>query len=172
MPLTRTQKQQIIEEVNVTLKDASTLILVHNKGMTVAEVSELRRRMREAGAEYRVVKNRLAKRALQDTIYGKTADLLKGPTVMATSNDPVSAAKTLVDFAKTNDKLVIIGGAFGDRVLGVKEVETLAKMPSLDQLRGMIVGMLQTPAQRLAVLAGAPAGQIARVIGAKSRKEG
>src|SRR5689334_17239892 len=112
MPLTRSQKKDIIGEVNATLKSASALILVQNKGMTVAEVSELRRKMREAGGSYRVVKNRLAKLAVKDTQFeGSATPLLKGPTALATSEDPVAAAKVVVDFAKTNEKLVIVGGA-------------------------------------------------------------
>ena len=171
MPLTRTQKKDIVTQVNATLKDAQSLILVHNKGMTVAQVSELRRRMREAGGSYRVVKNRLAKLAVKDTAFEEAAlPMLKGPTALATSADPVSAAKVVVEFAKTNEKLVIIGGSFSGKALDVKGVEQLAKMPSLDQLRGMLVGMLQTPAQRLAVLCQANAAGLARCINAKAQK--
>lgn len=171
MPMTRTQKQQVVETTHATLSDAGVLILVHNKGMTVAEVSELRRRMREAGASYKVVKNRLAKRGMEGTKYEAVTSLMKGPTVMATSADPVSAAKVLVEFAKTNDKLVILGGAFGEKALDVKTVEQLAKLPSLNELRAKILGMIQTPATRIAGVLQAPGGQLARVIAAKAKKE-
>jgi large subunit ribosomal protein L10 len=170
MPLSRAAKHTIVQEVTGTLTDAKVLILVHNKGMTVAEVSNLRGKMREAGASYRVVKNRLAKLAMKDTPYAGVTDMMKGPTVMATSADPVSTAKVLVDFAKTNDRLVVLGGMFGDRALDVKTVEALAKMPSLDQLRATLVGMLQTPATRIAAVLQAPGGQVARVISAYANK--
>lgn len=171
MPLNRAEKKTIIGEVNATLKSAGVLILVHNQGLTVAQVSQLRAKIREAGAEYRVVKNRLAKLAMEGTPYAGAVDMMKGPTVMTTSADPVSAAKVVVDFAKTNDKLVIIGGQFGEKRLDAKTVEQLAKMPSLDQLRATLIGMLQTPAQRIASILQAPGGQVARCIGAHSRKE-
>lgn len=170
MPLTRNQKHDIVGEVQQSLKSSMSLILVHNNGMTVAQVSELRRRMREAGCEYRVVKNRLAKLALKDTEFEGASALMKGPTVMATSKEPANAAKVLVEFAKTNEKLVIIGGAFASKLLDAKGVETLSKMPSLDELRATLVGMLQTPAQRLVTLLQAPGSQVARVVSAYSQK--
>lgn len=170
MAKTRAQKQQSLETTAETLKASQVLILVHNKGLTVAEVSDLRRKMREAGAQYSVVKNRLAKLAIKDTAYESVADLLKGPTAMATSPDPVAAAKVLVNFAKTNEKLVILGGAFGEQKLDLKSVETLATLPSLDELRGKLIGLLQAPAQRIASVLQAPGGQVARVIGAYSKK--
>ena len=171
MPLSRTQKQTIIEDMNTTLSKAGVMIVAHNKGLTVAEVSDLRRRMREADATYRVTKNKLALRAMKGTTFEPLQELMKGPTAIATSGDPVSAAKTLVEFAKNNEKLIIIGGAFGERKLAVKDVEMLAKLPSLDELRGKIVGLLQAPAQRIATVLQAPAGQVARVVGAYSKKE-
>lgn len=171
MAMNRAEKQQMIEKAQGRIKDASVLILVHNKGLTVAEVSDLRRKMREAGASYDVVKNRLAKIALKDSAYSGVSDLLKGPTVMATAADPVACAKTLVNFAKTNEKLVILGGAFGTQALDKKAVETLATLPSLDELRGKIVGLLQAPAQKILGVLQAPGGQVARVIAAKAKKE-
>lgn len=170
MPLSRVEKQDIVQEVQAHLNEATSLILVHNNGMTVAQVSELRRRMREAGASYRVVKNRLAKLALVDTQFANISDMFSGPTAMATSKDAVAAAKVAVEFAKTNDKLVIVGGAFANTKLDIKGVETLAKMPSLDELRAKLVGMLQTPATRIAGVLQAPGGQLARVIAAYSAK--
>lgn len=171
MPMTRTQKQVAIESTKSTLSEAEVVILVHNKGLTVAEVSKLRTQMREAGAHYRVVKNRLIKLAVKDTRYEHLNEMLTGPTALATSVDPIAAAKVVVDFAKTNDRLVVVGGAFGEKLLDVKSVEHLAKMPSLDQLRGQLVGLLQTPAQRIASVLQAPGGQLARVFSAYSQKE-
>jgi len=171
MPMTRAQKQASIESVNATLKNAQIALVVHNNGLTVAQMSDLRRKMREVGAEFKVSKNRLAKLAAKDTQFEGISDLFSGPAAIATSQDPVSVAKGLVDFAKTNDKLVILGGAFGAQKLAVKDVETLAKLPSLNELRAKIVGILQTPATRLACVLQAPAGQVARVINAKAQKE-
>jgi large subunit ribosomal protein L10 len=170
MALSKAQKQEIVAEVSASLKEAQVLILAHNKGLTVAEVSDLRRKMRDAGANYRVVKNTLAKLAAEGTPFAATAGMMKGPTAMATSKDPVAAAKVMVDYAKTNEKIVILGGAFGEKALDVKAVEALAKMPSLDQLRATLAGMLQTPAQRIATLLQAPGSQVARVIAVYSKK--
>lgn len=171
MAITRAKKAEMIEGVSGALENSSVVILVQNKGMTVAQVSELRRRMREAGAGYRVAKNRLTKIAVKGTPFESISDKLSGPIALAYSEDPVAAAKVAVEYAKTNDKAVIVGGAFGDRVLDVSGVEALAKMPSLDQLRGTIIGLLQAPAQRIASVLQAPAGQVARVIGAYSEKQ-
>jgi large subunit ribosomal protein L10 len=170
--MNRAEKQASIEATNAKLAKAGIALVVHNNGLTVAEMTNLRRKMREAGAEFKVTKNRLAKIAAKDTTYEQIADLLKGPTVIATSDDPVSVAKGLVDFAKTNDRLVIIGGAFGAQKLDISAIETLAKLPSLNELRAKIIGMLQTPAQRIAVLLQAPGSQVARVVAAKAKKEG
>lgn len=172
MPMTREQKTENIAQVNAKLNKAEIALVVHNNGLTVAEMTNLRAKMREAGAEFKVTKNRLAKIAAKDTKFDAISDLFKGPSAVATSKDPVSVAKGLVDFAKTNEKLVIIGGAYGDKRLDLKAIEALSKLPSLNELRAKIVGMLQTPATRIACILQAPGGQVARVIGAKSRKEG
>ena len=168
--MNRAQKQASIESVNATLKKANIALVVHNNGLTVAQMTALRAKMREVGAEFKVSKNRLAKIAAKDTQYENIADLLKGPAVIATSADPVSVAKGLVEFAKTNEKLVIIGGAYGTQKLDVKGVEALSKLPSLDELRAKIVGMLKTPATRIATVLQAPGSQVARVISAKASK--
>lgn len=170
--MNRAEKQTLIETVHATLNKANIALVVHNQGLTVAEMSDLRRKMRDAGAEFKVSKNRLTKIAAKDTKYESISNLFKGPAALATSDDPVSVAKGLVEFAKTNEKLVIIGGAFGEQKLDVKAIETLAKLPSLNELRAKIIGMLQTPATRIACVLQAPGGQIARVIAAKSKKEG
>lgn len=171
MAISRAQKIKMIEEVGATLSASEVVIVTHNKGLTVSEVSALRAKMREAGASYRVVKNRLALRTIEGTPFAGVSSLLKGPTALATSKDPVAAAKVAVEFAKTNEKLVVLGGAFGEKPLSVKDVEALATLPSLDALRGKLIGLLQAPAQRIASILQAPAGQVARVIGAHARKE-
>ena len=170
--MNRAEKQASIDNVHATLTQAQVALVVHNTGLNAAQMTELRRKMREAGAEFKISKNRLAKIAAKDTVYEQISDLLKGPSAIATSKDPVAVAKGLVDFAKANEKLVIIGGAYGTQKLDAKGVEMLSKLPSLDQLRGKIIGLLQAPAQRIASVLQAPAGQVARVIAAKSKKEG
>lgn len=171
MALTRAQKKQVVSTVSDSLVDSQVLILVENKGLTVAEVSELRTKMREAGAGYRVAKNRLSKIAIKGTQFENVTPMLKGPLAMAYSADPVAAAKVAVEFAKKNDRLVIVGGAFGERMLDVKSIESLATMPSLDELRGKIIGLLQAPAQRIASVLQAPGGQVARVVAAYAKKD-
>ena len=170
--MNRKQKQALIEATTGKFNDAGIALVVHNKGLTVAEMTNLRAKMREAGAEFKVTKNRLTKIAAKDTPYEQIADLFKGPSAVATAKDPVGVAKGLVDFAKTNEKLVIIGGAYGSQRLDLKAIETLAKLPSLNELRAKIVGMLQTPATRIATVLQAPGSQVARVIAAKAAKEG
>jgi len=170
--MNRAEKQALIETVNGTLNKAEIALIVHNKGLTVAEMSVLRHKMREAGAEFKVSKNRLAKIAAKGTKFEAISDLFKGPAAIATSKDPVSVAKGLVDFAKTNERLVIVGGAYGEQKLDVKAIEALSKLPSLNELRAKIVGMLQTPATRIACVLQAPGAQVARVIAAKAKKEG
>ncbi len=168
--MNRAEKQALIESVNATLKKANIALVVHNNGLTVAQMNDLRRKMREAGAEFKVSKNRLTKIAAKDTAFEQIADMFKGPAAIATSADPVAVAKGLVDFAKKNEKLVIIGGAYGAQKLDVKAIEALSKLPSLNELRAKIVGMLQTPATRIACVLQAPGGQVARVIAAKAKK--
>lgn len=169
MPMNRTQKQNLINVTNEKLKSSEIALVVHNNGLTVAEMNDLRTKMRAAGAQFKVTKNRLARIATKDTAFDNIADLLKGPTAIATSKDPVGVAKGLVDFAKNNEKLVIVGGAFGATKLDPKAIESLAKLPSLNELRAKIIGMLQTPATRIASVLQAPGGQVARVIAAKSK---
>lgn len=171
MPLNRAQKQQLVDLTNEKLKSSEIALVVHNKGLTVAEMNDLRAKMREAGAEFKVTKNRLAKIATKDTNFAILADMLKGPTILATAKEPVAVAKGLVEFAKNNEKLVIVGGAFGETKLDPKGIENLAKLPSLNELRAKIVGILQTPASRIVGVLQAPGGQVARVIAAKSKQE-
>ena len=167
----RTEKAEAVSSLNATLANAASVVVVRNLGMTVAQSTALRNKMREAGASFKVTKNRLAKIALEGTPYSGIGDMLTGPTGLATSTDPVSAAKIVVEFAKTNDKLEIVGGGMGDTVLDLAGVKALAELPSLDELRATIIGLVQAPATKLAQISAAPAGQLARVFGAYGAKE-
>lgn len=169
--MNRTQKQEWIESVNGNVKDAGILLIAHYKGLTVAEITDLRGKVRAAGAGFKVTKNLLAKRAVAGTQYEQLSHLFKGPTAVAYATDPVSAAKALSEFAKKNEKLVLVGGAFGNTVLDKAAIAQLATLPSLDELRAKIIAMLQTPATRIAGVLQAPAGQLARVFGAYSTKD-
>ena len=166
--MNRTEKAELIETLQVTLSSATSVVVAHQSGLTVAESSELRAKMREAGAGFKVTKNRLTKLALKGTKYENLTDWFIGPTAIGTSSDPVSAAKTLVSFAKTNDKLTIIGGSLDGKVLDKSGVEALATLPSLDELRAKIIGMLTAPATKVARVTQAPASQLARVIQARA----
>jgi large subunit ribosomal protein L10 len=167
----RNEKAEVVEALRATLTGAGAVVITRNLGMTVAQSTALRIKMRDAGAAFKVTKNRLAKIALEGTPYAGISDMLTGPTGLATSDDPVTAAKIAVEFAKTNDKLEIVGGGMGDTVLDVAGVQALATLPSLDELRAKIVGLVQAPATKLAQIAAAPAGQLARVFGAYAAKE-
>jgi large subunit ribosomal protein L10 len=167
----RAEKREFVSTMNEVLKDTGSIVVAHYSGLTVAEMSDLRGQMREAGGTVKVAKNRLVKLALQGTDAEHIADLFKGPTLIAYSGDPVAAPKVSVEFAKKNEKLVILGGAMGTTNLDQDGVKSLASMPSLDELRAKIVGMINTPATRIAQLINAPAGAVARVIGAYARKD-
>ena len=147
------------------------LVVTHQSGLTVAEVSQLRRNMRDAGAQYKVTKNRLARRALEGTKFQALQPLFTGPTAIAFSDDPVAAAKVCASFAKKNGKLTIVGGALGGEELDTGQINALAKLPSLDELRATLIGLVQAPATKLAGITQAPAGQLARVFGAYGSKE-
>ena len=167
----RTQKAEVVDTLNGLFGDAGSVVVAHYSGMTVAQMGELRARMRAAGASFKVAKNRLVVRALQGTAAEGIAHLFKGPTGIAISKDPVAASRVAVAYAKENEKLVILGGVVGSTALDANGVKALAELPSLDELRGKIVGLLQAPATKLAGLLAAPAGQLARVIGAYSTKD-
>ncbi|TAN56186.1 MAG: 50S ribosomal protein L10 [Rhodospirillales bacterium] len=166
----RNQKKQLVEHLHGAFAETGLVVVTHYMGLTVAEMTALRSKMRAAGASFKVTKNRLTRLALKDTAYDALADLFKGPTAIAYSKDPVAAAKIAVEYAKANEKLVILGGALGTKVLGVDGVKALATLPSLDELRAKIVGMVQTPATRVAGVLQAPAGQLARVLNAKAEQ--
>lgn len=166
----RTLKTETVEGFRSALAGQEFAVVVQALGLTVAEVSKLRGQIRAAGAGYRVVKNTLARIALKGTPFEGLTQLMKGPTAIAYAKDPVAIAKVLVDFSKTNQKLKLIGANLNGQMLDANAVKTLATLPSLNELRARLVGMLQTPATRLAVLLKAPAGQIARVLSAKAKK--
>ncbi len=166
----RAQKPVVVSDLNAVFNEVGVVVVTRNLGLTVAQSTDLRLKMRDAGATYKVTKNSLAKIATKGTQYESISDLLTGPIALATSVDPVAAAKVAVDFAKTNDKLEIVGGAMGDTALDVDGVKALASLPSLDELRAKIVGLLQAPATKVVQVVQAPAGQLARVLAAYAAK--
>lgn len=167
----RTEKREFVASLATVFAETSFVLVAQNKGLTVADVSELRRRMRAAGASYKVAKNRLATLALEGTRFDGVKPLLKGPTALAWSTDPVAVAKTAVEFAKTNDKFVVLGGALGTQTLDATGIKALAELPSLETLRAQLVGLIQTPATRIAGILQAPGGQVARVLSAYAKKD-
>jgi large subunit ribosomal protein L10 len=167
----RAQKRETVATLKQTFNETNVVVVTRNLGLTVAQSTDLRNRMRNAGAAYRVTKNTLTLIALEGTTYAPLSDLLIGPTALATSADPVAAAKAAVDFARTNDRLEIVGGAMGETVLDAKGVKALAELPSLDELRATIVGLIQAPATKIARTINEPGAQLARVIGAYAAKE-
>ena len=169
--MNRTEKTEFIGDLNKKVAASAVVLVAHYKGLTVAEITDLRVQVRKTGAGFKVTKNKLTQRALEGTLFAQLSKMFVGPTAIAYSSDPVAVAKVLATFAKSNEKLVLLGGAFGETLLDSKGVIALSKMPSLDELRATIVAMIQTPARRLATLLQAPAGQIARVVGAHARKD-
>jgi large subunit ribosomal protein L10 len=167
----RAQKSEQVAQLKQTFSETSVVVVTRNLGMTVAQSTALRNRMRDAGATYKVTKNTLTLIALEDTSYAGIGEMLTGPTGLATSADPVAAAKVAVDFAKTTDRFEIVGGAMGDTVLDLAGVRALAELPSLDQLRATIVGLIQAPATKIARTINEPGAQLARVFGAYAAKE-
>jgi large subunit ribosomal protein L10 len=166
----RSKKKEVVDRLHGVFDATNVVIVARYTGMTVAETADLRRQLRAAGAGLRVTKNRLAKRAIEGTAYGNIVPLFKGPTAIAYSSDPLAAAKVAIGYAKKNDKFVVLGGAMGAMTLDAKAVKTLAELPSLDQLRAKLLGLLQAPATRIAGVLQAPAGQLARVLNAYASK--
>ncbi|HUX78625.1 MAG TPA: 50S ribosomal protein L10 [Alphaproteobacteria bacterium] len=166
----RSEKEQLVSSLRQGFLESKLIIVAHQTGLTVDEVSGLRRQMREAGAQFKVAKNTLARLAVAGTQNEGINDLLSGPTALAYSKDPVAAAKISIKFANSNDRFKVIGGILDGKVLSEKDVETLSKLPSLDELRARIVGIISTPATRIAGILQAPAGQLARVFSAYSKK--
>ena len=167
----RTQKEATIAGLHSKLQDISLVVVTKHKGLTVAEVTDLRVKMRAAGAGFKVTKNRLARRALMGTQFEGIDGLFKGPTAIAYSKDPVAAAKVVVAYAKANEKLEIVGASLGKQTLNADGVKALATLPSIDELRAKLVGMIQTPATRIAGVLQAPGGQVARVLAAYAKKD-
>ena len=168
--MNRSEKQQAVQDLNSTLSNSESVIVCHYKGLTVAQITDFRAQLRAEGASFKVTKNTLAKLASEGTSYEGLKDLYTGPTGIAVSNDPVVAAKVAYNFAKTNDKLVILGGGLGTKVLDVAGVEALAKLPSLDEVRGKLVGLLVAPATKIARVVAAPAVQLVNVTKAQGEK--
>ena len=166
----RSQKAESVAQLNAVFNEVGVVVITRNLGMSVAQSTDLRGKVRDAGATYKVAKNRLAKLAIKDTAYEGIGDMLTGPTAIAASVDPVAAAKAVVDFAKTNDKIEIVGGAMGSLVLDANGIKALASMPSLDELRAKLVGLVQAPATKIAQLSTAPAAKLARVFGAYAKE--
>ena len=168
--MNREEKAELIKKLNSTFNNAGVVVVTHQSGLTVEESTDLRVKMREVGARYQVAKNRIVKLALKDTKYENIIDLFSGPTAIAVSVDPVSAPKTIFKFAKENDKLSIIGGGLDGKTLSVDEVKQLASLPSLDELRGKLVGLIKSPSQKLASVAVAPANKLVNVLHAKANQ--
>jgi large subunit ribosomal protein L10 len=166
----RADKTAIVDDLRGLFSGANAVVVTHYKGLSVAEITELRRQMRAAGAGFRVTKNRLARIALAETPYVGLAELFVGPTAVAFSDDPVAAPKAAAAFARRNDKLIIIGGGLGDHVMSSEQVRALADLPSLDELRARLISLIQTPASRLVGVLQAPGGQIARVLAAHAKQ--
>ena len=158
----RAAKKEHVDELNGVFKASGVVVVAHYAGLTVAQMQTLRRQARQAGASVKVAKNRLAKIALEGTDVASVAPLLKGPTVIAYSGDPVAAPKVAFDFAKANEKFVILGGAMGKTALNPDGIKALAALPSLDELRAKIIGLLQAPATKVAQLMNAPAAKLSR----------
>lgn len=167
----RAAKRELVTTLNDVFSDTSVVVVAHYAGLTVADMQKLRREMKQAGATVKVAKNRLAKIALEGTDVASIGSLLKGPTLLAYSKDPVAAPKVATDFAKANDKLVILGGAMGKTALDPNGVKALATMPSLDELRAKLIGLINAPATKLAQLSTAPAAKLARVFGAYANRD-
>jgi large subunit ribosomal protein L10 len=157
-----------VTALNTVFQDTGVVVVAHYAGMTVDQMTDYRQRIKEAGGKVKVAKNRLAKLALKDTTYEPITDLFKGPTCLAYSEDPIAAAKITVAYAKGNDKLVILGGAMGETVLDVNAIKALAELPSLDELRATLIGLLNAPATKVVRTIKEPGAKLARVIQAKA----
>jgi large subunit ribosomal protein L10 len=166
----RAEKKELVDTLNAVFKAANVVVVAHYSGLTVAQMQNLRRQMRQAGATVKVAKNRLAKIALDGTDVASIGSLLKGPTLIAYSGDPVAAPKAAVDFAKGHERFVILGGAMGKTALNPDGVKALASLPSLDELRAKLVGLIQAPATKIAQVVTAPAAKVARVVQAYASK--
>ncbi len=168
----RAQKRELVTRLNDQWKNSGVIVVAHYKGMTVAQMTDFRKRIKDAGGVVKVTKNRLAKLAVKGTEVETISDLLQGQTCVAYSEDPISAARVSVKYARENDKLVILGGAMGRTRLDGSGVKALADLPSLDELRGRLIGLLQAPAAKIARILNEPGGMLARVLGARQAARG
>ena len=169
--MNRNEKTDLVNNLHDTFDNAASVVIVHCIGLTVEESTSLRTKMRNENCNFKVTKNRIARIALKDTKYQHMDSMFKGPTAIGSSSDPVMAAKILVNYAKENEKLVIIGGGLEDKALSKIDVEALAKLPSLNDLRGKLVGLLQAPASKILRLSVEPASQVLRTISQKSKQQ-
>jgi large subunit ribosomal protein L10 len=167
----RAEKREFVTELNEVFKASGSVVVARYAGITVAQMNDLRSKMRAAGGTVKVARNRLAKIALQGTESEGMTDLFQGQTLIAYANDPMIAPKVAMDFAKTNDKLVVLGGSMGATTLSADAVKSLATLPSLDELRAKLLGLLNAPATRVATVVAAPASQLARVFAAYAKKD-
>ncbi|KTR85318.1 large subunit ribosomal protein L10 [Novosphingobium fluoreni] len=167
----RSQKADSVASLNAVFNEVGVVVITRNLGMSVAQSTALRLKIRDAGATYKVAKNKLAQLAIKNTDYEGIDTMFSGPTAIATSVDPVAAAKAVVDFAKTTDKIEIVGGSMGTHVLNADGIKALASMPSLDEMRGTLIGLIQAPATKIAQLTVAPASKLARVFNAYAEKD-
>ena len=166
----RSEKNNFVQELKEELKNSSSIIVAHYDGLSVSETDNLRKEMRDNGAKFKVTKNRLTKIALIDTPYESIADLFSGPTAIAYSSDPVAPAKVSVNFEKKLENFKIVGGSYEGEKIDKNKINFLATLPSLDQIRGTLIGLINSPAQKLTSLVQAPGGQLARLISARSKK--
>jgi large subunit ribosomal protein L10 len=168
--LDRTEKEALVGAMHASFEKTNLMVIAHYSGLNVAEMTDLRGQMRSAGASLQVAKNKLAKLALKGTKFENLENLFYGPTAIALSTDPVAAAKIVVKYSKKNEKLIVLGGALGDEQLDVEAVKSLAELPSITELRGKLVGLINAPASRLAAVIQSPAGQLARLLNAHSKR--
>jgi large subunit ribosomal protein L10 len=166
----RAEKRELVDALQSSFAGAGSIVVARNAGLTVADLETLRKQMKQAGGSVKIAKNRLAKLALKETDTADISALFQGPTVVAFATDPMTAPKVAAAFADKNQKFEILGGAMGKTGLDVNNVKALATMPSLDQLRATLAGMLKQPATRIASILQAPGGQIARVLSAHAEK--
>jgi large subunit ribosomal protein L10 len=167
----RAAKKELVTTLHGAFTDTNVVVVAHYSGLTVAQMQNLRKQMKQAGATVKVAKNRLAKIALEGTDVASIASLMKGPTLIAFSGDPVAAPKVANDFAKGHEKFVILGGAMGKTALDANAVKQLASLPSLDELRAKVIGLIQAPATKIAQVVNAPAAKLARVVQAYAQKD-
>ena len=167
----RAQKRELVTRLNDQWKTSGVIVVAHYQGMTVAQMTDYRKRIKDAGGVVKVTKNRLAKLAVKGTDVEAISDLLKGQTCIAYSQDPISAARVSVKYARENERLVILGGAMGRTRLDSSGVKALADLPSLDELRGRLIGLVQAPAAKIARIVKEPGGMLARVLAAKGSEE-